>query len=374
MLYLGIDGGGTKTEAILCDENGHILRRVLAGASAPSSIPEEDLRQTMKGLLDALSLDPQTPVTAFAGISGCIKAWDRGMFRKAVLPILPANISLTLDGDGTCGLNAAFGPHGDGLLLIVGTGSTALMRRNGQFSEIGGWGYLLGDEGSGYDMGRRAINTALKALDGRGRPTILTRTLPEKVGVPMDEITNQMYFNGRRGIASCAGALIEAAMAGDEPAMEQFTAAVAELRLHIRTARRKAPGLRLAVAGGLPAHYPLLWERITEGFEDMEPLLLTMPPVYGAVLAALGCVPEGLEKRFMDEYTQCLQEETRRVSDAANDKMESGEALPERSDRECDDKEETRRVSDAANDKMESGEALPERSDRECDDKEEKAK
>ena len=62
--------------------------------------------------------------------------------------------------------------------------------------------------------------------------------------------------------------------------------------------------------------------------------------------------------------------ETRRVSDAANDKMESGEALPERSDRECDDKEETRRVSDAANDKLESGEALPERSDRECDEME----
>ena len=54
----------------------------------------------------------------------------------------------------------------------------------------------------------------------------------------------------------------------------------------------------------------------------------------------------------------------------ANDKIDSGEALPERSDRECDDKEETRRVSDAANDKMESGEALPERSDRECDETE----
>ena len=50
--------------------------------------------------------------------------------------------------------------------------------------------------------------------------------------------------------------------------------------------------------------------------------------------------------------------------------MESGEALPERSDRECDDKEETRRVSDAANDKIDSGEALPERSDRECDETE----
>ena len=64
------------------------------------------------------------------------------------------------------------------------------------------------------------------------------------------------------------------------------------------------------------------------------------------------------------------QEETRRVSDAVNSKIESDEALPERSDRECDDKEETRRVSDAANDKMESGEALPERSDRECDETE----
>ena len=64
------------------------------------------------------------------------------------------------------------------------------------------------------------------------------------------------------------------------------------------------------------------------------------------------------------------KEETLRVSDAVNDKLESDEALPERSDRECDDKEETRRVSDAANDKMESGEALPERSDRECDETE----
>ena len=312
MLYLGIDGGGTKTEAVLCDENGHIRKRVLVGASAPSSIPEKELRQTFQELLDALSLDAQTPVTAFAGISGCIKDWDKGMFRKAVLPILPANISLALDGDGTCGLNAAFGPGGDGLLVIVGTGSTALMRIKGEFSEIGGWGYLLGDEGSGYDMGRRAINAALKAYDGRGRQTLLTDMLPRKFGIPIHEITNQMYFSGRRGIASCAGTLIEAAMAGDEVASEQFNAAVAEIRLHIQTARRKAPGLRLAVAGGLPAHYPLLWEKITEGFGDMTPLLLTLPPVYGAVLAALGYVPDGSEQRFMVEYKALLQEEQAR--------------------------------------------------------------
>lgn len=302
MLWLGIDGGGTKTEAVLCDGTGRILRHTIVGASAPSSVPGDQLAATFVQLLAALEIAPQQAVTAFGGISGCIKAWDRALFEQAVFPVLPGNIHLRVGGDGTCGLNAAFGPGGDGLLMIVGTGSTVLMRKDGQLSEIGGWGYLLGDEGSGFDMGRRAITAALRAYDGRGEQTLLTRLLEQKTGVPIDRVSNQMYASGRRGIASCAGTLIEAAIAGDAVAQRQLDECIAELRLHIQVARKKAPNLRLAVSGGLPSQFPCLMERLTDGLDDMQPTLLAKPPVYGAVLEAMGSVPDGFAQTFEHDY------------------------------------------------------------------------
>lgn len=302
MLWLGIDGGGTKTEAALCDGAGRILRHAIVGASAPSSVPRDQLAATFTRLLSALDIPPDQPVTAFGGISGCIKDWDRAMFEEAVFPLLPENIRLRVGGDGACGLNAAFGPSGDGLLMIVGTGSTLLMRKDGQCSEIGGWGYLLGDEGSGYDMGRRAVTAALRAYDGRGEQTLLTRLLEQKAGVPIGRITDQLYASGRRGIASCAGVLIQAAMAGDDVARTQMDECVAELRLHISVARRRAPNLRLAVSGGLPSRFPYLWEKLTNGLDDLRPMLLTRPPVYGAVLEAMGRVPDGFAEAFDHDY------------------------------------------------------------------------
>lgn len=284
MLYLGIDGGGTKTEAVLCNEKGSVLRRVIVGPSAPSSVHETKLKPILAEMFEKLDLPKDEPIVCYAGISGCIKDWDRQMFESYIFPMLPDNLQMTVGGDGTNGLNAAFGPEGDGLLLIVGTGSTALMRDKGTFSEIGGWGHLLGDEGSGYDMGRRAVVSALRAFDGRGEATMLTKLLEDKFQTAIDELPNLLYEGGRAAIASCAGLLVKAAAAGDKVANAQLDECIWELRMHIQGARKKNPKIRLAFSGGLITHYPMIWDRLISGFEVLQPQLLDKPPVYGAVL------------------------------------------------------------------------------------------
>ena len=297
MLYLGLDGGGTKTEAALCDTDGHILRHVLEDETAPSSMTEEALTAVLQRLFSRLNL-PAEEISCFAGISGCVKAWDRAVFERCAAPVLPPNVRMTVQSDSICALNAAVGPGRDGLLLIVGTGSVAFMRKGGECSEIGGWGYLVGDEGSGYDMGRRAISTALRAHDGRGPETLLISLLETKSGMDIDTLTDAVYEGGRKAIASFAGELIRAAELGDAPALKQLDECVEELCLHIRVAQKRMPIDSVIFSGGLISHFPFFRDRLFAALPGIRPVVLRHPPVYGAVLEALGHVPPGFEENF----------------------------------------------------------------------------
>jgi len=300
VLYLGIDGGGSKTEAVLCDECGRIKAYARTGATAPSSISESQLMETLRDLFAKLQLEQRGYVRGYAGISGCGTPWDREIFERCCVQLLPTGVELRVGSDSTCALNAEIGPGSDGILLIVGTGSIAILRQNGTSVRIGGYGYLVGDEGSGFDMGRRAVAAALKAYDGRGQQTLLVPLLEEKSGVPIAEITRSLYEGGRTAVASYASALIDAAEVGDTVALQQVDECIRELTLHIQTASRKADGklLPVVVAGGLVLNKPFLLERLQQANPSASMIPLKTAPVYGAVLEAVGSIPE----HFRDHY------------------------------------------------------------------------
>ena len=305
MLYLGIDGGGTKTEAVVCDENGHIAAYARTGATAPSSVSLQQLTQTLSSLFSELRLKERGEVVGYAGISGCGTPWDRDTFLQCCEASLPSPVRLQVGSDSICALNAEIGPEKDGLLLIVGTGSIAILRKGAQQIRIGGHGYLVGDEGSGFDMGRRAVQAALKAHDGRGPQTLLSRLLEEETQAPISEITQRIYAGGRTEVASYASVLIAAAEAGDEIALQQLNACVHELQCHIQTAVRQAGSAELPVvlAGGLILHSPYLMQRLREALPEQTFLPLTASPVYGAVLQAIGYTP----KHFRANYETGIQ-------------------------------------------------------------------
>ncbi|SIQ35209.1 glucosamine kinase [Rhizobium sp. RU35A] len=172
-LLLGIDGGGTGCRARITDEDGNLLGQGLSGpATTRLGVAEAwaSLMRAWRGAAEEAGLDPDRApqVKAGIGIAGLSRAGSREQLEALPHPF--AAIRFTSDGAAAC-----LGAHSgrDGAIVIAGTGSIGLAFIGGQEFRAGGYGFPISDEGSGADMGLKAIQLALRALDGRRDRTAL---------------------------------------------------------------------------------------------------------------------------------------------------------------------------------------------------------
>lgn len=309
---IGIDGGGTKTDAALCDETGRVHVCRTDGPTNPTSVPKETVAARLESILDALTAPLGGRMAridgCFVGVGGGGIAMNRAFLADCLTLLLPGAQALANGSDSVNALTSGIG-IGDGIVAIAGTGSSVFARVGGAMHQTGGWGYLLGDEGSGYDLGRRALVSALRALDGRGPETVLTRLCAEKLGMPVTQAVAGIYEKGRAFIADFAPVLLEARDLSDPVACEQAEQAVGCLCEAIRVAgaRLNAPVKPVVMAGSVwqPGGFVEARTRnlLGEGFRLIRP---TLPPLYGAILeaAALARVPtdEAFERTFRSTY------------------------------------------------------------------------
>ena len=225
-----VDGGGTKTLAIVLDGKGVELGRAVTGPSNYVRGETERVVTNVTGAVDAAvqAASISRPLDSlWVGLAGIDRPGARDAI-EARLSYLATHVRLTNDAQ------LLFGAFEDevGIVLIAGTGSIALGQdRQGQTARAGGWGYLIGDEGSGYDLGRRAIRAAAKAADGRGLQTSLLPALLAHWGLdnPM-QIIDEVYRERDKGtIAGCAGLVFDAADAWDPVASRLVQSGAAEL-------------------------------------------------------------------------------------------------------------------------------------------------
>ena len=176
---IGIDGGGTKTLGVLTDLAGSVLTSATVGATNPNDITPEAsadrLTELCHTLLEqaGLTRDALRESSLFFGIAGGI---NHGPTLERLLGDRLTAAALRVRSDAHILLSGEV-PTGDGACIICGTGSVCFLRRGEEIHRIGGWGYLLDSGGSGYDIGRDALEAALRAFDGRGEPTLLTDLL-----------------------------------------------------------------------------------------------------------------------------------------------------------------------------------------------------
>jgi glucosamine kinase len=295
---VGIDGGGSKTLVAAADRSGQ-LTQLLRGK--PTSPLETDGWRT--------ALEEQ--VRPFVGRPGLV----------AVAAALPAHGEVEEVSEAQREVIAGlFGPvpqrvlndvdaahlgafaGGPGILILSGTGSMAWARdAAGTSYRTGGWGEVIGDEGSGYWVGECVLEAVSKSIDGRQEPTGLVAAVFEQLGLDAADKVNQFegwastLENPRSQIAALAPIATALAEGGDETAVAIIGRAADELALHIRTLERQldAPSLDWSHAGGMLSSAVLrnaLTERI--GRPPRPPRL---PPVGGALLAAaqhLGWQPD----------------------------------------------------------------------------------
>lgn len=177
VLYLGIDGGGTGCRAAICDGSGAILGE---GRGGPANITSDIetarlniLAAARSALPNGAELNDLVAVMGLAGanVAGSVAAFSAGM------PFA----HLRVETDAVTATKGAL-HDGDGIVAALGTGSVFAVQRAGVFRQIGGWGMILGDEGSGAWLGREVLVRALHALDGFVAMTPLVRALLDEMG------------------------------------------------------------------------------------------------------------------------------------------------------------------------------------------------
>ncbi|MED4907934.1 BadF/BadG/BcrA/BcrD ATPase family protein [Brevibacillus centrosporus] len=252
---LAVDGGGTKCLAVLVERSGQEVGSGRSGScnyqgSGEEAAARELMQAISQALGEALTHYPNVPSTPSAewevecavfGIAGLDTEHDRqvitGMVQRVLQQLHVHVRHLIVENDGFAALLGATGGK-PGILVIAGTGSIAFGVNDAQeTSRAGGWGHRVGDEGSGYWIGKRAIVAVLKAADGRGAPTLLKDLLLPFIGLSrVDELFNWTYgsFYSVDKVGELSVLVSQAADQGDPVALEILQDAGEELFLAVR--------------------------------------------------------------------------------------------------------------------------------------------
>lgn len=166
--WIGVDGGGTSTRVLLANGQGEVLTQAQAGASAlGQGVPQAWHHILAATRLAFSQLGRPTPPWSHCALAAGLSGANHEPWRAQFMAANPGFTRLILDSDATTALLAAHGGR-PGVLLVAGTGSVGeVLRRDGTRLQAGGWGFPVGDEGSGAWLGLRAMAHAQHALDGR---------------------------------------------------------------------------------------------------------------------------------------------------------------------------------------------------------------
>lgn len=255
---VGIDGGATHTTAVVIDEDGNERARLEGG---PGIVNPADPSACV-GRLAVLArsaiaaADTFAPVHALCcALAGAGRAELREIVRaELVREQVARHVTITTDAEAA--LADAFGEE-PGILLIAGTGSIAWGRaEDGRLIRCGGWGALLGDEGSGYGLGLGALRSAARAADGRAPSTEFHEALLAELGLERPQALIEWAARaGKEQIAALAPLVLGHADAGDEAAIALRDEAAHALAEHVVVLHKRLGPWRvtpeLALAGGL---------------------------------------------------------------------------------------------------------------------------
>ena len=295
--FIGIDGGGTKTIGLLADQSGHIIGKAESGASNYHAVGEEQTKQVLSDIVSGLISDANASLescTCCLGLAGVASSVDRHVIGRICDDIgLPGNRILTHDAQIALVGGAE---ELSGVIIIAGTGSIVYgIDSEGRDAQAGGWGHLLGDEGSGYDIARRAFQAVARAADGRGDPTLLSSLMLGALEFSQPRnLIPWMHSVSKDKVAQLAGIVFDAASAGDPVAQGILDEAADELTVAARVVIDKlgfSQPFNLVLSGGIFSHQPTFVESMRSRLKYIAPharvCLPKNEPAYGAVVLAM---------------------------------------------------------------------------------------
>jgi N-acetylmuramic acid 6-phosphate etherase len=300
-LLLGIDGGGSHTVALLADTNGTVLGRGEAGPSNVQAVGTDRglaaINEAMAMAFAAAGRSREPAAAAWLGLAGA----DRPEEQRLIVDwARRAGLAEHVEVSGDARLLLAAGtPEGWGVAVVAGTGSIAFGRApDDRTSRSGGWGYVLGDEGSAYALSVAALHAVARAADGRGPATALTERFLAHLGLTQpSDLIGAVYRSGRdrAALAALAPLVLAAAEAGDSVADALVEEGAWELAEAVVAAARplgleRGP-LPVALTGGLLLESEGYRRRLLHALAELEvraePVTLVREPAEGAVRLAI---------------------------------------------------------------------------------------
>ena len=298
MHVLGIDAGGTKTVALLADGDGNILGEGRAGAANLQTEGELEVEKILHTVIERATDGRHLSFAAVClGMAGVDREDDARIMRDVVRRLGFRSNALIVN-DALIALVAGAGPS-PGVVVVSGTGSIAYgVNPHGVAARAGGWGPTLGDEGSGYWIGRRALVAVMRDVDGRGPRTELTRAVLHHFDLPKPELlVAEIYHQpqGRRAIAALGSVVDHARGEGDPVAIDIMTQAADELAMAAASviARLDMRGEQFPVllSGGMLRESTWLAHEVRHRMAEVAPRStvrqLTEQPATGAVRLAI---------------------------------------------------------------------------------------
>jgi len=299
--YLGVDGGASKTAALVIDEDAQPLGRGVAGPSNHLRVRIEIATRNIERAVNIALVEAGMAIRqieyAYCGIAGADHPAHRQRVIDSLRIFFPRG-NFIVDNDARIALTGAVG-FGSGIVIISGTGSVAFGRNEKEEeARAGGWGPTIGDEGSGYAIARDGLSAIVRAHDGRGKPTKMTELLCYDYDMcSPEDLPRFVYATTTHAddIARYGKLVIEGARVADEVAQEILHRAGIELAECVLAVARRlgitALAFPVAYVGGAFNAEELLLAPMRAAVTRESPHATLMPPkhtpVEGAAMMAI---------------------------------------------------------------------------------------
>ena len=304
-LFLGVDGGGTKTEFVVTDRRGHVRFSMVKSGSNPNDIGMGRTEALIcEGVQEILRQYP-TVQNAYFGLAG-VGVGENAKKLTAALQSRFPRLGVQVRSDV---YNLLAMDDEVDMAVISGTGSVVFLKEQG--IRLGGAGYLFDRAGSAFDMGRDAISAALEEEEAGQPESLLHKLLCAHLGkARIWDALDGLYTGGRRAIATLAPVVFEACAQGDATAegiLEQSAARLGRL-LEIAIHRHGAKPRAIA-GGGIFTHYFSVYSGYIRKYTQCRLIPCKLPPVYGACRE--GCRMDGnpLPREFFENFSETYREQ-----------------------------------------------------------------
>ncbi len=304
---LGVDGGATKTTVNIADLKGRVILETTGGSSNYKSVGESITQKNLvKTVSDAISRLQENGEVVFKsacfGIAGNDYEYDLKIYKKIIFNDRLKNFlkpeKTMICNDSRIGLEAGSN-NKNRIMVICGTGSNCFgINQSGDEAHAGGWDYILGDEGSGYLIGYKALRAVIRAYDGRGEKTILSRDILKYLDLKhVPDLANWVYGDDiiKEKIARIAGVVCRAADRGDRVSEKILQEEAEEVKLAISTLAARLnmadKDFDLVMVGRVfecKKHFKnILFKILKEEYPKINFKPLTRKPVLGAIKLAV---------------------------------------------------------------------------------------